>query len=98
MLSSTSSSEVKKPVVAVPGTPHPHLVERVIPERGFLGMAAVALVLNVLALGAWEWHVRSLGYDAGYEDTPGLWARQRMRAEGAKREQLVLVGASRTLF
>jgi hypothetical protein len=73
-------------------------VRRDIPARAWLSMALVALAVNLVLLGAWELHVRSLGYVADLEDTPALWARQRERARNAGPEQLVLVGASRTLF
>lgn len=87
MPSSTSSSEAKL-----------RAIHRDVPERPWLRMAAATLLLNVLALAAWEAYVRSLGYEADYDDTPGLWVEQRARAVGAGRDQLVLVGASRTLF
>jgi hypothetical protein len=75
-----------------------HEIHREIPERAWLRMAFVALVSSTAALLAWETHVRSQGYEADYDDTPGLWVPLRQRAVGARREQLVLVGASRTLF
>jgi len=87
MPSSTSSSESRL-----------HEIHREIPERAWLRMAAVALVLNVVGIAAWELHVRSLGYEPDYDDTPGLWVPERARVVAAKREQVVFVGASRTLF
>src|SRR5574338_216646 len=73
-------------------------VRREIPARAWLSIALIALAINGVLLTAWELHVRSLGYVADLEDTPALWARQRERARNAGPEQLVLVGASRTLF
>ncbi len=61
-------------------------------------MLAVAAVLTLIALGAWELKVRAWGYTATYNDTPNLWASRRALAVGAKREQIVFVGSSRTLF
>ncbi len=87
MRSSTSSSESRA-----------HEIHREIPQRAWLRMAAVTLLVNVAAVAAWESHVRSLGYEPDYDDTPGLWVPQRARAVGAKPEQVVFVGASRTLF
>ena len=87
MPSSTSSSES-----------HAHEIRRVVPDGPWLRMAAVALVLNGIAIAAWESHVRAEGYQADYDDTPALWVPLRQRAVGARREQLVFVGASRTLF
>lgn len=104
MRSSISSSDLSFQTDGAPPVLHPraaprvHEVQRDVPARAWLTMAAVALTGCVLALAGWELHVRSLGYEAGYDDTPSLWVKQRQRAVGARREQLVLVGDSRTLF
>jgi hypothetical protein len=60
-----------------------------------LAIAAVALVIGV---AGWEMHVRALGYAPTLDDTPNLWATQRARAVGVRADQVVFVGASRTLF
>jgi hypothetical protein len=61
-------------------------------------MFAGAIVLSTFALAGWEMRVRATGYGPTYDDTPNLWAEQRELAIGATREQIVFVGASRTLF
>lgn len=106
MRSSTSSSELLREVLAPAPTlqqapridPVVHEIHRDVPVRGWLTMAALSLAACALAIAGWEHHVRSLGYEPGYDDTPSLWVQQRQRAVGAKRDQLVLVGDSRTLF
>lgn len=87
MPSSTSSSDDRA-----------HEIHRVIPQRGWLGMGAAALIVAIAALVYWEIHVRSLGFVPDYDNTPTLWVPLRQKAVGATREQIVLVGASRTLF
>jgi hypothetical protein len=106
MRSSTSSSELLReegrgvPTLhEVPRVdPVVHDIQREVPARGWFAMGTIALVTCAAALAGWEHHVRSLGYEAGYDDTPGLWVQQRQRAAGVGRDQLVLVGASRTLY
>lgn len=73
-------------------------VVREIPEQPWLIVFAVALVVLAAAVAGWEAHVRALGYGPTLGDTPGLWAPQRARAVGARPDQVVFVGASRTLF
>ncbi len=73
-------------------------IQREIPQRAWLSMAVIALVLNALSVAAWESYVRSQGYEPDYDDTTGLWVPLRAHAREVKREQLVFVGASRTLF
>lgn len=85
MPSSTSSSELPS-------------FERTIPDKGWLRLFSFALVVAALGTAAWELRVRVLGYGPTYGDTPNLWASQRARASGARREQVVFVGSSRTLF
>src|SRR5262245_33690633 len=106
MHSSTSSSEALARdaelaphlhVVAAP-LPAVHDVRRTVPAHNWSVMAACAAIGCMLLVAAWEHHVRWLGYVADYDDTPGLWVKQRQLAATARPEQLVLVGASRTLF
>lgn len=87
MPSSTSSSD-----------PRAHEIHRDIPQRAWLSMAAVALVLAFAVLAWWERAVRAHGYLPDYEDGPNLWVPLRQAAEGATKEQIVLVGSSRTMF
>jgi hypothetical protein len=87
---------------AVPQVPQAdppvHDVRREVPAHNWLAMGAVSVLACALLLGLWERHVRSLGYEPDYDDTTSLWVKQRQRAVSARPEQLVLVGASRTLF
>lgn len=75
-----------------------HEIHREIPARDWLRMAAVAVVLAVAVLSLWEREVRSRGIEPDYDDSPALWVPLRAAAVGATRDQIVLVGASRTLF
>lgn len=72
--------------------------ERVVPTKPWPAMFAVVVVLLVAGFAAWEQQVRAMGYGPAYDDTPNLWAEQRARARGVGPEQIVFVGASRTLF
>ncbi|HTU62691.1 MAG TPA: hypothetical protein VMF89_29720, partial [Polyangiales bacterium] len=78
--------------------PPVHEVRRDVPAHNWLAMGAVSLLMCVLMVGVWERHVRAVGYEADYDDTPSLWVKQRQRASSARADQLVLVGSSRTLF
>jgi hypothetical protein len=78
--------------------PPVHDVRRDVPAHNWPVMAICAALGCALMLGLWEQHVRSLGYQADYDDTPSLWVKARQQAVNAQRDQLVLVGASRTLF
>jgi hypothetical protein len=55
-------------------------------------------VLAVGSLGLLEWHWRSQGHIASVHDNADLWAFQRDRVEGAGRDTLALLGASRMQF
>lgn len=106
MRSSTSSSEALERISEPELQPHLHAVpeppvhdvRRDVPAHNWLAMGAVSLLACALMLGVWERHVRSLGYEPDYDDTPSLWVKQRQKAVSARSDQLVLVGASRTLF
>ena len=69
-----------------------------LPERPWPGMALAVLLLVAAGFGAWEWRVRAQGYVPTYNDNANLWASRRALAAGAERDQIVFVGASRTLF
>lgn len=73
-------------------------VQREVPEHNWLVMALCAAVGCAIMVGLWERHVRALGYEPDLDDTPSLWVKARQRAAHARPDQLVLVGASRTLF
>jgi hypothetical protein len=73
-------------------------VHREVPAHNWLVMAVCAAVGCALMVGLWERHVRTLGYEPDYDDTTSLWVKARQRAASARPGQLVLVGASRTLF
>lgn len=73
-------------------------IRREIPSRPWLALLGAAVVLTLLTLAAWEWQVRQMGYAPTYNDSPSLWASKRALAVGAKADQVVFVGASRTLF
>ena len=61
-------------------------------------MLCAAAAVVALAVTRWEAHVRDLGYGLSLDDTPNLWAQERARCVGVRAEQVVFVGASRTLF
>jgi hypothetical protein len=87
MPSSTSSSDARE-----------REIHRDIPARDWPSMAIAALLCSIVALALWEREVRARGYQPDYDDTPTLWVPLRAAAVGAKPDQIVLVGASRTLF
>ncbi|MEO7423998.1 MAG: hypothetical protein ABI036_02360 [Fibrobacteria bacterium] len=95
MPSFTSNSE------APDGTPSGidgRWVTRDIPEQPWYLLLAVVLCAVAMGTAGWEVYARSLGYGPSLDDTPNLWAPQRARAVGARRDQVVFVGDSRTLF
>lgn len=73
-------------------------VARDIPEQSWLTLLAVALAVVAVATVGWELRVRQAGYGPSLDDTPNLWAQERARAVAVRSEQVVFVGASRTLF
>jgi hypothetical protein len=95
VLSSTSSSDLTgDPSSGVGG----RWVVRDIPDKPWFLLLAMAAVVVALGVAGWEVHVRRLGYAPTLDDTPNLWATQRARAAFARPNQVVFVGASRTLF
>lgn len=95
MLSSTSSSD---PTNANTSGVGGRWVVREIPEQPWLILFALAMAAVTVAVAGWEVHVRQLGYGPTLDDTPNLWATQRARAAAVGSDQVVFVGASRTLF
>lgn len=95
MLSSTSSSDPEGANTSGVGG---RWVVREIPDQPWLILLAIAATVVAMAMAGWEAHVRQLGYGPTLGDTPNLWARTRSSAAFAGPEQVVFVGASRTLF
>lgn len=107
MHSSTSSSDAGRrhgtAVAAAPvPPPRPEVIEdppyiRPVPEINFGVAGAVAVVVFLLAFGAWEFYWRSQGVQPTYRNTEGLWAIQRRRINNGEGNATVLAGSSRTL-
>ncbi len=72
--------------------------ERVIPDRRWLHMAAISVVLASLLVSGWEILARRRGFGAALDDVPELWAVTRRAFDAAPRDGIVLVGSSRMLF
>lgn len=80
-----------------PGVAQP-VPERDVPKQPWPRMFATALALMLVALGAWEWRMRSLGLEAGdLDDGPSAWAEQRRRID-TEEIPIAIVGDSRILF
>ena len=90
MPSSTSSSEHGSLAGASNERPLPQI-------NGTLALA-VALLLFLAAMGAWEWAWRSYGGEPAYRNSPGQWAIQRRRIDHGEGAALVIAGSSRMLF
>ena len=89
MPSSTSSF---KPSAAQP------IYQRELPAIN-LGQAwAIAAVLFVLGLIAWEAKWRAFGVEPSYQNSDGLWSMQRRRIDHGEGHRTVLIGSSRVLF
>ena len=60
----------------------------------------VAVSLSLLCLTSWEmyWRSKSDYYRANVEDDRYLWAQERAKLEKASKNDVVLIGASRTGF
>jgi hypothetical protein len=81
-----------KPLDAAP------IYERAIP-RVALGRAwMVAVVVLLVAFGAWEWKWRAWGAEPTYRNSNASWAMQRRRIDTGDGHKTVLLGASRVLF
>lgn len=104
MPSSISNSERRPAVPGLrltasdrPGVAQP-VPERDIPRRRWGVITGMAGVVFALLLGAWEWHWRADGNLPTYENSNGLWARERRRIDDGDGRRTVLVGDSRMLF
>ena len=71
--------------------------ERAVPSGAWPASAAIALVIFVLSMAAWEARVRSEGYAPSLNDSNDLWARARSQVS-TDPAQTVVVGSSRILF
>lgn len=92
MPSSISSSELHADADRL------HVPQRAVPDRGWPALAAAALLLCLLALGAWEWRMRGIGLEAGdLDDAPAGWVEAR-RTIDSEPVAVALVGDSRLLF
>lgn len=80
-----------------PGVAQPVPV-RDIPAQPWPRIFAVALVLTLLATGAWEYQMRALGLQAGdLDDGASFWAEQRRRID-AGGVKVAILGDSRILY
>ena len=80
-----------------PGVAQP-VPERDIPQQPWPRIFAGAMLLMLLAVGAWEWRMRAVGLEAGdIDDGPSAWAEQRRRVDAGE-SKVVFVGDSRMLF
>jgi hypothetical protein len=74
----------------------PERVERPVPPRPWGAMALAAVLATAALTLGWELYWRAHWYEAGdYNNSSGLWAKQRHRAVG---DATVLIGSSRMLF
>ena len=90
MPSSTSSSEL-------PTVPHKSYQREVPAVR--LGLAwLIALLLFAAGSMAWELHWRAFGGKPTYQNSNGLWARERRRIDNGEGNSTVIIGSSRVLF
>lgn len=101
MHSSISSSDVATKVRLTaadrPGVAQP-VPTRDIPLQPWRAILAAAFALTIIAIGLWEWRMRTLGLEAGdLGDDSSAWAEQRRRVD-TENVPIVIVGDSRILF
>ncbi len=80
-----------------PGIAQP-VPQRDVPPLPWMGMLVVALLIVAALTAVWEYHVRTLGYEAG--DLGGgasAWAEQRRRLDAGP-VPVAIIGDSRILF
>ena len=81
-----------------PGVAQPVPV-RDIPAQPWGATIAGAFVLFLALMLGWEWHWRAFGSETGYyNNSDGLWARERRRIDSGEGDATVVVGSSRVLF
>ena len=69
--------------------------KRVIPARPWRGIMVSVVMILLVAMAAWEIHVRSIGYGPTLNDSEDLWAMVRRKVEP---ESIVIIGDSRAIF
>lgn len=89
MHSSTSSF---KPSDAAP------TYQRELPQLNLGAAWAIALVLFIAGMLAWEWKWRAFGAGPAYRNSDSAWAAQRRRISEGEGNKTVLIGSSRVLF
>jgi hypothetical protein len=92
MPSSTSSSNRSNSPLA------PDDFVRPVPHGNWFVSFVVALVVALGTIGAWELHVRSLGFEPTLDDTGDLWAANRSKISSDNSGRTVVIGSSRTQF
>ncbi|AMC10320.1 hypothetical protein Lupro_03205 [Lutibacter profundi] len=56
------------------------------------------IILSIIAITTWELYWRSQGLHPTLSDEKALWAKERAKLENATKNDIVLIGASRTYF
>lgn len=80
-----------------PGVAQP-IPERDVPPLPWTRMVLAVVLLVAALTGAWEYRMRSLGYEAGdLGDDPSAWVAQRRRLDTGH-ETIAIVGDSRILY
>ena len=57
-----------------------------------------AIILSIIGIIAWESYWRSEGYYPTLSDEKALWAKERAKVEKATKNDVILIGSSRTYF
>jgi hypothetical protein len=80
-----------------PGIAQP-VPERDVPPLPWARLMLIAALLVIALSGAWEWRMRSVGYEVGdLGIDPSAWAEQRRRIETGE-AKIAILGDSRILF
>ncbi|CAN5131468.1 hypothetical protein BH10PSE12_BH10PSE12_12560 [soil metagenome] len=80
-----------------PGMAQP-VSERDVPPLPWMKMILIVFALVFLITLAWEWHIRTLGFEPGdLGDEPSAWAEQRRRLDTGP-VPVAIIGDSRILF
>jgi hypothetical protein len=64
----------------------------------FIKAGLLAVVLSIIAMAAWEVHLRHAGFDTSFDDNPALWAYTRAKVYEPKDKSTVFIGSSRIKF
>lgn len=72
--------------------------ERPLPQSRIGAALALAAILFLLAMFAWESYWRAYGAVPGIRNSEGLWAAQRRRIDHGEGDRTVIIGSSRVLF